>query len=84
MYPGELHLTMITIQAHRGAIGSYFIKVHFLSSIGMGNILLYGKKKSELRAIKGGFIKIFDHLNFNIMLVVIYVRVIMQAIIYRK
>ena len=50
----------------------------------MGNILLYGKKKCELRAIKGGFIKIFDHLNFNIMLVVIYVRVIMQAIIYRK
>ena len=44
MYPGELYLTMITIQGHRGAIGSYFIKVHFLSSIGMGKILLYGKK----------------------------------------
>ena len=83
MYPGELYLTMITIQAHRGAIGSYFIKVQFLSSIGMGNILLYDKK-CESRAIKGGFIKIFDQLNFNIMLVVICVGLIMQAIISRK
>ena len=44
MYPGELYLTIVTIQAHRSAIGSYFIKVQFLSSIGMGNILLYDKK----------------------------------------
>ena len=83
MYPGELYLTMITIQGHRGAIGSYFINVQFLSSI--GRVIYYCMiKKCESRAIKGGFIKIFDHVNFNIMLAVICVRLIMQAIIFRK
>ena len=71
---------MVTIQTHRAAMESYFVKAHFLSSKGKGNILLYDKK-CESRAIKGGFIKMFGHLNLKMILVVICVRLIIQAII---
>ena len=54
---------MVTIQAHRNAIESYYDKARFLSPYGHGNsksLLRHANCKTPVIKIKG-FVKLFGH-----------------------
>ena len=74
---------MVTIQAHRNAIGSYYDKAHLLSSYGHGNsnsLSRHTNCKNPVIKIKG-FVKLFDHLSLKIILVLFCVGLIVQTVI---
>ena len=74
---------MVTIQAHRNAIGSYYHKAHLLSSYGHGNsnsLSRHTNCKNPVIKIKG-FVKLFDHLSLKMILVLFCVGLIVQTVI---
>ena len=77
---------MVTIQAHRNAIGSYYDKARLLSSYGHGNsnsLSRHTNCKNPVIKIKG-FIKLFGHLSLKMILALLGVGVIVQAVISDK
>ena len=77
---------MVTIQAHRNAIGSYYHKAHLLSSYGHGNsnsLSRHTNCKNPVIKIKG-FVKLFGHLSLQMIRVLFYVGLIVQAVIFDK
>ena len=74
---------MVTIQAHRNAIGSYYDKAHLLSSYGHGNsnsLSRHTNCKNPVIKIKG-FVKLFGHLSLKMILVLFCVGLIVQTVI---
>ena len=61
---------MVTIQAHRNAIASYYDKVHLLSSYGHENSnSLSGHTNCKNPVIKiKGFVKLFGYLSLKMIL----------------
>ena len=62
---------MVTIKAHRNAVGSYYDKARSLSSYGHGNsysLSHHTNRKNPVIKIKG-FVKLFGHLSFKMILV---------------
>ena len=74
---------MVTIQAHRNAIGSYYDKAHLLSSYGHGNsnsLSRHTNCKNPVIKIKD-FVKLFDHLSLKMILVLFCVGLIVHTVI---
>ena len=74
---------MVTIQAHRNAIGSYYDKARLLFSYGHGNsnsLSRHTNCKNPVIKIKG-FVKLFDHLSLKMILVLFCVGLIVQTVI---
>ena len=73
---------MVTIEAHRNAIGSYYDKVHLLSSYGHGNsnsLSCHTNWKNSVFKIKG-FVKLLGHLSLKMILVPFCVGLMVQAV----
>ena len=77
---------MVTIQAHRNAIGSYYDKPHFLSLYRHGNsnsLSRHTNCKNPVIKIKV-FVKLFGKLLLKMILVLFCVRLIVQVVISDK
>ena len=75
---------MLTIQAHRNAVGSYYDKARLLFSYGHGNsnsLSRHTNCKNPVIKIKG-FVKLFGHLSLKMILFCI--GLIVQAVISDK
>ena len=77
---------MVTIQAHRNAIGSYYDKACLLSLYRHGNsnsLSRHTNCKNPVIKIKG-FVKLFRHLSLKMILVLFCDGLLVQAVIYDK
>ena len=77
---------MVTIQAHRNAIGSYYDKACLLSSYGHGNsnsLSRHTNCKNPVIKIKG-FVKLLCHLSLKMILILFCFGLIVQAVISDK
>ena len=77
---------MVTIQAHRNAIGSYYDKACLLSSYGHGNsnsLSRHTNCKNPVIKIKG-FVKLFGYLSLNMILALFCAGLIVQGVKFDK
>ena len=77
---------MVTLQAHRNAIGSYYDKARLLSTYGSGNSNSLSRRtycKNLVIKIKV-FVKLFGNLSLKMILVLFCVELIVQAVISDK
>ena len=77
---------MVTIQAHRNAVGSYYDKARLLSSYGheiSDSLSRHTNCKNPVIKIKS-FVKLYGHLSLKMILVLFCVGLIVQAVISDK